>query len=57
MTGILDKRVCSNYAGASLGRYIKLHGENDICDYCEKNKNPVISIDELLPRMYESWGV
>ncbi len=45
MTGILYKRVCSNCAGASLGRYIKLHGENDICDYCEKNKNPVISID------------
>lgn len=57
MTGILDKRVCSNCAGVSLGRYIKLHGENDICDYCGKNKNPVISIDELLPRMYESWGV
>ena len=52
---IYNKAVCSKCAGESLGRYINLNGDKEICDYCEKDENPVIQIETLLPVMYKSW--
>lgn len=55
MKKIFDKCVCSKCAGTSLGRYIDLYGEKDICDYCGKDFNPIMTIDVILPRLFKSW--
>lgn len=50
-----EKSVCPECAGKSLGRYINFHGEIDKCDYCGKKNRPVMLIEQILPRLYESW--
>ena len=54
-TVLYEKAICPECAGFSLGRYIKSHGECDICNYCRSNTKPVMTIEQLLPRMYKSW--
>ena len=52
---LYEKCVCSECAGLSLGKYIKLHGECDTCDYCHSNTNFVMAITQILPQMFKSW--
>ena len=54
MESVCYKQVCSTCAGISLGRYIDSYGEMDTCDYCGKCEIPVMTIDSLLPRIYQS---
>ena len=54
MESVCYKQVCSTCAGISLGRYIYSYGEMDTCDYCGKCEIPVMTIDSLLPRIYQS---
>ena len=52
---LYEKAICSECAGVSLGKYIELCGENETCDYCKSSKKFVMTIEQLLPRMYKSW--
>lgn len=54
MNDVRYKQVCSTCAGVSLGRYIDSNGRIDMCDYCGKCKTPVMTIDSLLARIYQS---
>lgn len=55
MISLLNKSVCVKCAGISLGRYINSHGENDKCDYCGKENRHVMTIEQIMHRLYESW--
>lgn len=52
---IPDKTVCTNcFKDKGLQKYIKTHGANGFCYYCNKKKARIISLEEIISHIQKS---